>query len=133
MRILLVEDDPDLLRFLQLVLRRRHKVRAFASGREALAGLAQDPPELLLSDLHLPDLPGEELARAVAQLEVPPVVLLFSGDHARLERARPLAAAILPKPFSIGDLERLLERLAPLARQKRATNPRRGAAESPQD
>jgi DNA-binding response OmpR family regulator len=132
MRILLVEDDPDLLRFLQLVLGKSHKVRAFASGREALAGLAQNPPELLMSDLHLPDLSGEELARAVVQLEVPPVVLLFSGDHARLERARPLAAATLPKPFSIAELERLLEQLAPLAPQPRATRARRGSAQGGQ-
>jgi DNA-binding response OmpR family regulator len=132
MRILLVEDDPDLVRFLQLVLQKRHKVRAFASGREGLAGLAQNPPELLMSDLHLPDLSGEEIARAAARLETPPVVLLFSGDHARLERARPLAAATLRKPFSIGELERLLDELAPLARRP-STNAGGGAAERPPD
>ena len=128
MRILLVEDDPDLLRFLQLVLGKRHKVQGFTSGKQALAALAQSPPELLISDLHLPDLRGEELARAAVQLEVPPAVLLISGDHARLERARPLAAATLPKPFSIAELERQLEQLAPLAPQPRAANARRKAA-----
>jgi DNA-binding response OmpR family regulator len=133
MRILLVEDDPDLLRFLQLVLGRRHKVRAFTSGKEALAGLAQHPPDLLMSDLHLPDLSGEDLALAVARLDEPPVVLLFSADHPRLERARPLAAATLPKPFSIVELERLLEGLAPLARRKRPTDARRGAGKHPRD
>ena len=42
----------------------------------------------------------------------PPAIVLWSGDHARLERARPLAAATLPKPFSIVELAELLERLA---------------------
>jgi DNA-binding response OmpR family regulator len=113
MRLLVVEDDEPLRRFLRIVLARHHDVVCVGDGREALRQLALNAPDVLLSDLNLPDLSGEDIARSAAGSKPPPAILLCSGDHARLDRARPLAAAILPKPFSMAELARVLESLAP--------------------
>ena len=71
--------------------------------------MAQVPPSLVLSDLDMPGLCGEEVARAAALLPRPPRVVLMSGDAARLGRARNLAEATLTKPFSVTDLMSILE------------------------
>ena len=112
MRLLVVEDDEDLRHFLGIVLAAQHDVVCLGNGREALRQLASNAPDVLLSDLDLPELSGEELAHSAAGSQPPPAILLWSGDHARLDRARSLAAATLPKPFSIAELSGLLERLA---------------------
>lgn len=112
MRLLVVEDDEDLRHFLGIVLAAQHDVVCLGNGREALRQLASNAPDVLLSDLDLPELSGEELAHSAAGSQPPPAILLWSGDHARLDRARALAAATLPKPFSIAELAGLLERLA---------------------
>lgn len=123
MRLLVVEDDEPLRRFLRIVLAVQHDIVCVGSGREALRQLAHNAPDVLLSDLDLPDLSGEELAHSAASSKAPPAILLWSGDHARLNRARALAAATLPKPFSIAELARLLECLAPQCTKEPAAPP----------
>jgi DNA-binding response OmpR family regulator len=112
MRLMLVEDDVALRRFLEAVLGASHEVSSHASGTPALAALAPTAPDLLISDLMLPDVPGEEIARTARRLERAPAILLMSGDRGRLERARSLADATLAKPFSVEQLERVVETLA---------------------
>ena len=126
MRLLVVEDDEPLRRFLRIVLARHHEVVCVGDGREALRQLALNAPDVLLSDLDLPDLSGEELARSAAGSKPPPAILLCSGDHARLDRARPLADATLSKPFSIAELARVLESLAVEGTRETAPPPKQG-------
>ena len=104
MRLMLVEDDAALRRFLEAFLGASHQVSSHAAATTALTALARTAPDLLLSDLMLPDLPGEEIARTARRLERSPAILLMSGDRARLERARTLADATLAKPFATADL-----------------------------
>jgi DNA-binding response OmpR family regulator len=125
MRLLVVEDDEHLRRFLRIVLARQHDIVCVGNGREALQQLAHNAPDVLLSDLDLPDLSGEELAHSAARSEPRPAILLCSGDHARLDRARPLAAATLPKPFSMAELARVLERLAGEGTRQTAPTPKK--------
>jgi DNA-binding response OmpR family regulator len=119
---MLIEDDAALRRFLEVVLGRSHEVLSHATGEPALAALAHRAPDILVSDLMLPDLPGEEIARSAMRLERAPAVVLISGDHARLERARPLADATLSKPFTIGQLEQVVDSLE-VARQRGKRRP----------
>jgi DNA-binding response OmpR family regulator len=99
-KLMVVEDDRNLLEFLEHVLSAHFKVSGFACGRAALRGLRSNPPEALVTDLELPRFPGEQLARAAGALPDPPRVVLMSGDYDRLTRARPLGHAVLQKPFS---------------------------------
>ena len=111
MRIFVVDDDPSLRGFIKrwLAAYSRLEVRTFEDGKTAVEAMAETPPTLVLSDLDMPGLCGEDLARAAARLPQPPRVVLMSGDLRRLERAKELAEATLEKPFSVRDLMSILE------------------------
>lgn len=106
MRIFVVEDDDATRRLVTwlLSMKTRHEVFGFPSAEAALGELRRQCPSVLLTDLCLPGLSGEELAQAVSRLPVPPRIVLMSGETTRLEKARPLCHQALLKPFSISDL-----------------------------
>jgi CheY-like chemotaxis protein len=112
--VLYVEDDPAHRELVAEVLRARPGIRlcTCGGGGEALDALRADPPDLLLLDLDLPDLPGEAVLAAVAadpKLSGVPVCVL-SG---RLPDTRgvPEPAARLTKPLVPGDLLGVLDEL----------------------
>jgi two-component system KDP operon response regulator KdpE len=121
--VFLVDDDDDNRRFLKRLLSGQagYEVWSFATGTEAIEAMVTHRPDAVVSDLDMPGLPGEAVARTAAQLSRRPRVVLMSGDARRLERARSLADHAFLKPFSIRDL------IAALAgaggRQPRAASP----------
>src|SRR5207237_1104566 len=62
-RIMVVEDNRDLLRYLTQELERHYQVEGMAESPRALASATTDPPELIVSDVMMPVLDGIELAR----------------------------------------------------------------------
>lgn len=106
MRIFVVDDDPSLRGFIRrwLAAHTRHEVHTFESGEDAVLALETLRPNLVLTDLGMPGLSGEDVALAAARLAQPPRIVLMSGDPVRLEHARELAQATLEKPFSITEL-----------------------------
>jgi two-component system phosphate regulon response regulator PhoB len=80
MRILVVDDEPDLVELVRFNLKEAgYEVDAARSGREALALLRRRPPDLLILDLMLPDVSGTEICRQVradARLAGVPVLML---------------------------------------------------------
>jgi DNA-binding response OmpR family regulator len=111
MSVFVVEDDRDMRRFVAWLLtsRTRHDVFCFETAEEALPELHLREPSLLLTDLDLPGLSGEELARVASRLPNPPRIVLMSGDRDRLQEARSVSAAVLPKPFSMAELMLIVE------------------------
>ena len=111
MRIFVVDDDPSLRLFVKRWLAQLdgHEVMVFDNGTAAVEALARYSPSLVLSDLEMPGLCGEEVAAAAALLPHPPRIVLMSGDHDRLKRAQSLAEATLEKPFSFKSLLSILE------------------------
>ena len=109
--IFVVDDDASLRGFVKrwIAARSGLEVLTFGDGAEAIEAMAQAAPSLVFSDLDMPGVCGEEVARAAARLPHPPRVVLMSGDSARLERARTLAEATLEKPFSVTALMSILE------------------------
>src|SRR5205814_4079541 len=68
-RVLIVEDDADNREALRMLLEQEHaSVSAVGSAREALAALATYPPNILVSDIGLPEIDGYELIRRVREL-----------------------------------------------------------------
>ena len=110
MTIFLVDDDVPLRGFIERWLAAHNlEVRTFADGAAAVEAMGLVTPSLVLSDLDMPGLSGEEVARAAARLPHAPRIVLMSGDLSRLELARGLAQATLEKPFSVTDLMSVLE------------------------
>src|SRR6185295_1017106 len=87
-KIFVVDDDASLLGFMRrwLASLEGHEVCTFENGATAADALKTQPPCLVLSDLEMPGMSGEEVAQAAARLPRPPRIVLMSGDRERLER-----------------------------------------------
>ena len=104
-RILLVDDDPDVLRMVERTLRERgFRVRAAPSAARALELLVDDPDplDLLITDVAMPGMSGAVLARIVQAAGSVPV-LFISGYAAQLGDDAELGE-LLPKPFTPDEL-----------------------------
>jgi CheY-like chemotaxis protein len=81
-RILLVDDDVDGVEAVQLFLEYSgHRVSTAGSAEEALKRVASDPPDVVICDLRLPGMSGEELARELHRRPHPPKLVALSGDR----------------------------------------------------
>lgn len=119
--LLVVEDDPDLLALLELVLTEAgHSVRTASDGRVALQRVAEAMPALILLDMRMPVMNGWEFARAFAQRHgrAAPIVVLTAAENAQLRAAEIGADGWLAKPF---DLDAVLSLVDRVLAQHRAT------------
>jgi two-component system, cell cycle response regulator CpdR len=102
--IFVVDDDAGVLRSIALYLEPHCEVETFLRGSEALERLRCRRPDMLLSDLDLGGVRGEDVALAAARLDPPPRIAFMSGDPDRLAEAQSLAQAVFLKPFDLADL-----------------------------
>lgn len=122
-RILVVEDNPDMRRFICDALCSEFRVEEAADGQCALEAATASPPDLLLTDLMLPRLGGDRLVsalRAIPALRDIPVLVLSAKDDAML-RARLLAGAAqdyVTKPFSAQELRARVRNLVTMKRAR---------------
>jgi two-component system KDP operon response regulator KdpE len=105
--LLIVEDDLQLKRALTVNLEaRKYQVSAATSGAEALAALANTPPDVLILDLGLPDIDGVDLIVKIRQSSRIPIIVLSARDR-EIEKVRALDAGAddyVTKPFGIDEL-----------------------------
>jgi len=116
-RVLVVEDEPALLRALEINLRARgYQVSSSADGRTALAEAARRPPDAVLLDLGLPDMDGNEVIRQLRRWTAVPVLVLSgrAGSGDKIGALDSGADDYVTKPFS---MEELLARLRALLRR----------------
>jgi len=107
LRILLIEDDPQIRRFLRASLPTQgYELLEAESGREGLGLVAAQIPDLILLDLGLPDMEGIEVIHRVREWSNVPVVVLSARDQEREKVATLDAGAddYLTKPFGVGEL-----------------------------
>jgi two-component system, OmpR family, KDP operon response regulator KdpE len=106
-RILVVEDQVQLLRALQINLRaRQYDVLTARTGREALAVAAATPPDAMILDLGLPDVDGTEVIVAFRGWSKAPIIVL-SGRTSPGDKIGALDAGAddyVTKPFAMGEL-----------------------------
>ena len=104
-RVLVVDDDPDILDALSEILEvEGYDVQRARNGREALQRLEQGLPDLVLLDLMMPVMDGWEFARSLTPEARPPIIVL-SADRNVSSKARELGAlGWLAKPFELSEL-----------------------------
>jgi CheY-like chemotaxis protein len=118
--VLYIEDNPTHLRLVERALAEESAIRFIGSlqGRLGLALARQHRPDVILTDLHLPDISGEEVLEAVQRDPVlrPTPVVILSADVTPGHATRLLAAgarAYLTKPPDVSRLLQVLEAMLP--------------------
>jgi len=121
-RILIVEDDPSILRGLDLNLAMEgYKVRTAADGEEGLRIARTERPDLLIVDVMLPRLGGLELIRELRKEDPDMPILILSAKGQEADKVAGLALGAddyVVKPFG---LKELLARIGAALRRRRAT------------
>ncbi|HZT88371.1 MAG TPA: response regulator [Stellaceae bacterium] len=105
--VLVIDDEPPILRFLRTSLRAAgHNVVTASDAREALRALAAEKPDVLILDLGLPDRSGFEVISEIrAHSQVPIIVLSARDDERSKVEALDLGADdYVGKPFGIAEL-----------------------------
>ena len=120
-RILIIEDEPALLRALRINLRARgYEVITADAGRAGLTEAAKAPPDAVLLDLGLPDLDGVGVIRELRTWSRAPVIVLSgrTGSGDKIGALDAGANDYVTKPF---DIEELLARLRAALRHDETT------------
>ena len=115
-QILIVDDEPSWVKVLSLILRRQgFQVLEATSGKEALKTLSGLRPDLILSDVRMPDMNGfdflDEVRRTARNSTTPVVFLSGIDDYDAKKIARTLGATdYLIKPFDENDVLSILSK-----------------------
>jgi CheY-like chemotaxis protein len=115
--ILVVDDEPALLRLMAFLLQRKgYGMLTATNGEEALRVLREHRPDLILLDIMMPRLDGYEVAKAIRSdpvtADIPIVMLSAKAQNEDIERGRSVGVdTYITKPF---DPEKLAETVAAL-------------------
>ena len=106
-RILIVDDEPNILRFVGEGLRLEgYEVAEAQDGEEACRFVEECSPDLMILDIMMPKMNGFEVCRQVRMWSLVPIIMLSSKDSV-MDKARSLnlgADAYMSKPFGIDEL-----------------------------
>ncbi len=108
-RVLVADDNADMRDYLRRLLGARWQVTLCPNGRDALEAIAADPPDLLITDVMMPEIDGFGLLAAVRANERTrdlPVMMLSAraGEESRVEGLQAGADDYVVKPFSAREL-----------------------------
>ena len=133
-RVLVVDDNADMRDYLRQLLRQWEVVSA-NNGLEALELARQDPPNLIVTDVMMPEMDGFALLEALrhdVRTQTVPVMMLSAraGEEARVSGLDAGADDYLIKPFGGRELTARVKSLLNLSRARREAERLRGVAES---
>src|SRR6202161_2539381 len=114
-KILLAEDDMDMRRFLVKALQNAgFEVTSYDNGLSAYQRLREEPYELLLTDIVMPEMDGIELARRAAELD-PDIKIMFITGFAAValnsDSSAPRHAKVLSKPIHLRELVKEVQKM----------------------
>ncbi|MFT4196788.1 MAG: response regulator transcription factor [Pseudoxanthomonas sp.] len=116
-RVLVIDDEPQIRRFLDISLRAQgYRVLQAATGEDGLATLAGQGAELVVLDIGLPDRDGHEVLRAIREWSAVPVIMLTvrAGEAEKVAALDAGANDYVTKPFGV---QELMARIRALLRQ----------------
>lgn len=113
-KILLVDDEPDLLEVTRMRLEKSgYEVIAAANGKDALNALQRVAPDMVLLDLLLPDIRGEEICRKIKsdpKFKDIPVILFTASTSAVAQISLEYGAqGYINKPFEAEELLKMIK------------------------
>lgn len=126
-RLLVVDDEPNLLRAVAAVLRGGDfEIKTARGGREALVAVAQSLPDLIVSDVRMPGMDGFQLARklrASPQTALVPIIFLTAKDETedRIEGFESGVDVYLTKPFEPDELVAVIKSVLERVERTRST------------
>jgi two-component system, OmpR family, KDP operon response regulator KdpE len=106
-RVLVVDDEPQILKFLTVALNAAgYETLTAATGRDALKLATTQAPDLIVLDLGLPDKDGKDVLRELRQFSDIPVIILSAREREidKIEALDLGADDYVEKPFGIGEL-----------------------------
>ena len=121
--VLIVDDDPDMLETMELVLSRDgYACRTASNGVEALEKVAAARPGVVLLDMLMPIMNGWDTAHELRQRygRTVPIIVVTASEHSCARASEVDADAVLAKPFDIDELRRLVGRHVPRRPQRAA-------------
>ncbi len=123
-RVLLADDNRDMREYVHRLLSSRFEVVTAENGRDALQKAKKNPPDLVLSDVMMPEMDGFQLLAALREnrsTSSVPVVLLSAraGEDAQIEGMQSGADDYLVKPFTARELLARIEAHIKIARFRR--------------
>ena len=105
--VLVVDDDPSIRRLLVVTLQRQgYQTLEACNGREALAAMRAESPDIVIMDLVMPEVSGWEVLRERAAdpslLRIPMIVVTASNTHkAHVDLLEKGVCAVIAKPFDL--------------------------------
>jgi len=105
-RVLVVDDERPIRRFLQASLSGQYQVNEAANGEEAIKAVVNDQPDLIILDLGLPDIDGVDVTRRLREWTQIPIIIVSVREQ-EAEKIRALDAGAddyLTKPFGAAEL-----------------------------
>ncbi len=114
-KILAVDDDVAIVRMIEFKLKAAGlEVICAFNGQEALDKIAGDKPDLLITDINMPQMTGIELVRqlkkSVQTRDIPVIILTARGEDEQREEAMQIGANVfVNKPFSPGKLLEIVQ------------------------
>lgn len=105
--ILVIDDEPQIRKLLQISLEsNNYKVLLAATGKEGLIAAANHPPALILLDIGLPDIDGQEVLKRLREWYTNPIIMLsvLNGESDIVQALDSGATDYLTKPFRTGEL-----------------------------
>ena len=109
-RVLVVDDEAAVRELVEALLRRiGHRVETAALGAEALSKVQSSEFDLVITDLVMPGMAGDQLAREIKKLRPELPVVLLTGHHTA--SIGPEISLVLNKPFTLADIRHAIEAL----------------------
>lgn len=114
--IMIIDDDPSMLWFVSEIFVDKYNVLSFGSAQEALANLEQKQPDLIISDVMMPETDGLSFAQKIKQNKLwshIPLILLSALHHEddQVKGIEAGAEVYVTKPFNVKYLEKVVYRL----------------------
>ena len=115
-RILLVDDHPQLLNFIRLGLKLKgYEVVTAVSGQNALEAVRSNGLDIMLLDIRLPDIDGFQVLRELRKFSALPVIAYSATPEYNDRAVKSGADLFMAKPF---DMDQLVEKISQLTNHK---------------